>query len=733
VNNKNNKTYRLLRFSLLISVLLLRGGNSYAQSDSIKILWAQSREALNKENAELGINTAKMALDKAMSAQNHTSESAAYDIGESARLLGGAYRADGKMDKAVEFFSMAVRAFEKTNFYERHARSLTELGRVKQGQRNFAEAVELYTQALTIYNKKLTPDESAKHLDLKALILERMALLLAYQKQYDQAETYAVEAFELCEKVGEKGRWEITSTTTGNIYFWKEDYEKAAFYYQKSHSLAQDIGRNTGRTLNNLGIVASKSGKLDKAIEYYLQAIEQYQKTTNRDLIAQMQINIGEIYNEKGDFKKAIQYSKQGIEALIRLKSLTGLVEGYENLITAYMKSGELNEALDFQKRFTVLKDSLHASSRQKELLEFQTKFETERKDKEIKLLNNENALRDLQLQQKNLDLTNQKLLTEKNQKTLALLQQTKILQESELARTSAELEKEKQIGENTNTQLSLYQKDIKIKEQEAIVQSKNNAILRGSILGLVAFVFAGWWLLNYLQNLKEEREAVAKARAVETAQRQWQENELRALRSQMNPHFIFNCLNSIKSLTLKNETDKASIYITKFSRLMRQVLESSRNEWISLKDEIENLSLYMDLEKLRFQDKFTYQLDIEQGLNTHALQVPPMLIQPYVENAIWHGLMHKKEGGHVVVSIAEKETNILEINVIDDGIGRKSSFDLKSKSANEQKSFGMQINAERMTILNQYYQFSATSTITDLYDELGNATGTKVCLKIPI
>jgi hypothetical protein len=397
------------------------------------------------------------------------------------------------------------------------------------------------------------------------------------------------------------------------------------------------------------------------------------------------------------------------------------------------MKSGDLTAALSFQKRFTGLKDSLFASNRQKELLELQTKFDTERKDKEIKLLNNENALRALQLQQKNLDLTNQKLLTEKREENLILLGQSKILQESELARTMAELEKEKQVNENKNTQLALYQKDIKIKEQEAIVQSKNNAILRGSLFVLIGLALAAWQFVNYRQRIQLEREKIAELRAVETLQKQWQETELRALRSQMNPHFIFNCLNSIKSLTLKNETDKASIYITKFSRLMRQVLENSRNEWITLHDELENLTLYMDMEKLRFQDRFIYKIDIENTLNTHDLQVPPMLIQPYVENAIWHGLMHKNEGGEVLVSVVEKKDNLLEINIIDNGIGRKASAGLKSKSANEQKSFGIQITTERMAILNDYYRFNATSMITDLYDELGNPIGTKVCLLIPI
>jgi tetratricopeptide (TPR) repeat protein len=723
--NKTHACFKLL-ISLIV-ILILRGEVLLAQNDSVKVLLNQSKEALKNDNTELSISKAKMGFDLSLGLGS------AYDIGESARVLGLAYRSNDKMDKAEEYLFRAVHTFEKTSYYERYARSLTELGRTKQSQRNFAEAIELYTQSLAVYNEKLTPAETSQNLDLKALILERMGVILSTQKQYDQAETYAVEAYNLCEKIGEKGRWEITCTTTGNVYWWKNDYKKATFYYEKAYNLAKEIGRNTGRTLNNLGMVVGKTGNFDKAIAYYSEAIEQYKIINAPSMIAQTKINISELYNNKGDYEKAILFGKQGVDDLIKLKSLTGLVEGYETLVTAYMKSGDLATALSFQKRYTFLKDSLFASTRQKELLEFQAKFDSEKKDKEIKLLNSENALRNLQLQQKNLDLTNQKLLTEKNEKNLALLRQSKALQESELARTTIELDNEKQINENKNTQLTLFQKDIKIKEQEAAVQSKNNDLLRGALFALVAIALAAWWFLRYRQRIKQEQEAVAKLRAAENAQRQWQETELRALRSQMNPHFIFNCLNSIKSLTLKNETDKASIYITKFSRLMRQVLENSRNEWISLHSELENLLLYMDMEKLRFQDKFTYQIDTLNGLNPHNFQVPPMLIQPYVENAIWHGLMHKTDGGKVTISIAEIPDNILEINIIDNGIGRKASAELKSKSANEQKSFGMQITAERMDILNQYYHFNATSILTDLYDSLGNPAGTKVCLKIPI
>lgn len=474
-------------------------------------------------------------------------------------------------------------------------------------------------------------------------------------------------------------------------------------------------------------------GFFDNAVEYYNQAIEQYKKIGLKEMIAQTQVNLGDMYKEKGNFLKSIEWSKQGTDGLIAINRVGGLVEGYETLVSAYTQMGNFEKVAEYQNQLYKLRDSLFYHTQNVELMALQAKFESEKKDNEIQLLNKESTLRDLQIKQQQLDLTNQKLLTEKNEKAIILLRQTKRLQESELALIQADLDKQKQFGENKNIQITLYQQNMKAKEQEALVQSKSNDLLRGAIFTILLFGFLGWQFYLYRLKIIKEREHIAQIRAEEAAQRQWQETELRALRSQMNPHFIFNCLNSIKSLTLKNETEKASLYITKFSRLMRQVLENSRSEWISLYQELDTLKLYMDLEKLRFQNKFNYQLIVSPELSVHSIQVPPMLIQPYVENAIWHGLMHKEGSGEVQVLLTENEGKQLIIRIIDDGIGRKRSANLYSKSATEKKSFGMQITSERMEILNQYYHISATTTILDLTDNLGNAIGTEVCMTIPI
>ncbi|PZR27566.1 MAG: hypothetical protein DI535_10095 [Citrobacter freundii] len=206
----------------------------------------------------------------------------------------------------------------------------------------------------------------------------------------------------------------------------------------------------------------------------------------------------------------------------------------------------------------------------------------------------------------------------------------------------------------------------------------------------------------------------------------------LHSLRSQMNPHFIFNCLNSIKLYAVENNQEAATSYLGKFSRLMRLVLENSKSDRITLQQEVETLKLYIEMEAMRFKDKLHYQIDIAENMDMDYIDIPPMLIQPYVENAIWHGLMPKENGGTLLVSFRCEDNN-LQIIIRDNGVGRARAAELKSRSATAHRSFGMSITHERMELINQMYNTSMSVVINDLHDEQGNATGTEVIIDIPI
>ncbi len=208
-------------------------------------------------------------------------------------------------------------------------------------------------------------------------------------------------------------------------------------------------------------------------------------------------------------------------------------------------------------------------------------------------------------------------------------------------------------------------------------------------------------------------------------------EAELTTLRSQMNPHFIFNSLNSIYNYILNNETDNAAEYLVKFSKLMRMVLSQSKEKIVRLSDELDVVNLYLELEQIRFDQKFDYQIQIDHSLKTDDLYLPPMLIQPFIENSIWHGLMHKKEKGALHFSVMKKsDEEKLMITITDDGIGREKSRSINR--AKKKKSFGLDITRKRLDSFEVMYGHKASLKIVDLVDAEGLAAGTEVQLEIP-
>ena len=208
---------------------------------------------------------------------------------------------------------------------------------------------------------------------------------------------------------------------------------------------------------------------------------------------------------------------------------------------------------------------------------------------------------------------------------------------------------------------------------------------------------------------------------------------EMSALRAQMNPHFIFNSLNSIEYYIINNEPAKASDYLNRFSRLIRLILQNSKSSVVPLKDDLEALRLYIEMESMRFDNLFDYEVKVQKDLNIERLQIPPMLLQPYVENAIWHGLMQKKgEKGKLDLVLRQENGHILCI-IEDNGIGRYEARQLRSKSGTLRKSYGMKITDDRLALLNKISKANASVKVFDLKDDVGKASGTRVELFIPV
>lgn len=242
-------------------------------------------------------------------------------------------------------------------------------------------------------------------------------------------------------------------------------------------------------------------------------------------------------------------------------------------------------------------------------------------------------------------------------------------------------------------------------------------------ILGIAGLITAFY---NYRIRQIREREAIKTALNQRIAQ-----VKMDALRSQMNPHFVFNCLSSLKLFVEKNETEKASDHISKFATLLRRVLDDARTdtETVTLERELDTLRRYVELEMIRFKDKFEFRMVISPGIDLQSIEIPPLILQPYVENAILHGLQHKTNGkGLLLVKVGEGEGHV-KISVEDNGVGREAARAIKARNPVLQPSHGLNVTAERLNYFSQKYHIRTSVETTDLQDAGHGATGTRVTL----
>jgi len=245
--------------------------------------------------------------------------------------------------------------------------------------------------------------------------------------------------------------------------------------------------------------------------------------------------------------------------------------------------------------------------------------------------------------------------------------------------------------------------------------------------LFIVLLVLSGWVLIYFLVHFVKDIREQERSKIV--YEFKMHELEAKALRAQMNPHFIFNCINSIKLLIQKNEQEKAVHYLTMFSKLLRTVLQNSDQREITLFDELETCKLYTELESMRFNNKFTYEFRIDTALDLKSILVPALIIQPFIENAIRHGILPKEEGGYVTVTIG-KTYGTIRCIVDDNGIGRETSK--QNKFLNEDifhQSKGEHLTHARLNLDSLLNERKASIEILDKKDEIKKACGTTVIL----
>lgn len=248
--------------------------------------------------------------------------------------------------------------------------------------------------------------------------------------------------------------------------------------------------------------------------------------------------------------------------------------------------------------------------------------------------------------------------------------------------------------------------------QQEQTTLKQQRLIIYGLLVIIVIVLVTSYFIFKNAQASKRANQLLA----------------LKSLRSQMNPHFIFNALNSVNHFVSQNDERTANKFLSEFSRLMRLVMENSQEDFIPLHKEEEIISLYVKLEHYRFRDKFDYQIRVDEQLNKETIELPPMLIQPYIENAVWHGLRYKESKGNLNIHIGT-DAQGLKVVITDNGIGRKKSAQLKTENQKKNTSTGLKNIEQRLDILNTIYKTNYRVAI----DDLANESGTCVTILVPM
>jgi LytS/YehU family sensor histidine kinase len=250
------------------------------------------------------------------------------------------------------------------------------------------------------------------------------------------------------------------------------------------------------------------------------------------------------------------------------------------------------------------------------------------------------------------------------------------------------------------------------------------NEILKYGLIVLVSVIIIIVIIIINKRALKKQKEKLELSNKLS-------DMELKMVKAQMNPHFVFNSLNSIKHFVMKKENDKAEMYLSKFAKLTRGLLESSTKESLTVKEEIEIITGYLEMESLRFGKSFTYMVDVDAAINQESTHIPHMMIQPFVENAIWHGLLNKEDDRILNVSFTLESNNSITCVVDDNGIGRAKSS--QKEITFKKTSLALSFVTRRLELMRETLKINCSVNIVDKVNNLGESEGTKVVIVLPI
>ena len=597
--------------------------------------------------------------------------------------------------KAFNSLIDSAEAYKKLNA-EKSMQFITEALSESNSTKQNAEAYEVladvymqwkqYDLAITNYEISLQSNETS---ELKLKLAKAFQLNKNYQE--------SINLFQSLEQ-SNLSNWQrvLLYEGIGDTYKSISNFSDAIKAYQNGLSVAKKhlITPKITDLNSKIAEVYAANGDLDNAQNFYSNSLNLASKE-NKTRALEEKVKVADFQNSNRSYSDEIELRKDALKDIEDIE--TDSILDNESPLTPQKQNYKIGNAYylqqDFDNAIPFLEKSIAEANEKEDLV-----VEKDAKRKLSEVYSDAGEY--------NKALETYKEYTE-------LVEALYIKKEQEISQ-AARFNRDITNKQNRITSLESDRALSESKYQLTAEQSKRQQLIIYSLVGGVFLLLLTAFLMyKYIKQQKLANNLLA----------------LKSLRSQMNPHFIFNALNSVNSFIASNDERTANKYLSDFSFLMRAVLENSDQDFIPLEKEIELLELYTQLEHFRFKDKFDYSIKVSEDVNIKEFLIPPMLLQPYIENAVWHGLRYKETKGKLDISIDQTGKDEIQITIADDGIGREKSKSLKTENQKKQNSKGMNNIKKRVAILNEMYK-DKVDVFIDNYQDEGD-TGTKVIVTL--
>jgi len=592
----------------------------------------------------------------------------------------------------LKYAQMALELSQKIKYRVAEGNAFLNIGNGNIILGNYAVALQNFLNAQAVFQKLSDANPDSDKDDIAnglARSYGSMAIVFSEQSDYAKALQYHLKAVRIYEMEGNLKKCAQVYNNIGIVYQSQGDDFKALDYFVKCLKIQQQLKDETmGINMTNIGNIYLRQKNYPKAFGYYTMAQLHFAKYPDPRGLGELYNNLGLYYQSIGNTSKSLECFTKAVVTLQTIEDKFGIADTYYFIGTIYLQQKNYQQALINTNKSLALANELKTLEQIR------------------------NAEKNISIIYENLGEPLQALAHFKSYKEASdSISSNEAIRNSVRAEMNFEFEKKE----------ALQRKE---QEKKEVIYSEAAKRHQQQIIFIILFILAVFSIVFLIYNRLQLKKTL-------TLQKELAEYEQKALHLQMNPHFVFNCLGSISSFIVQNGTDSAIKYLSKFSKLMRLTLEYSKEALIPIDKEIESLQNYLELEQLRFNQKFDFGIhksaDIEDDM-----ALPPLLLQPFVENAIIHGLIPKKENGSIAVDFSIIDQSLI-CTITDNGIGFHKSQELKENLVSLHKSMALDITKKRLEMMQAFSSRASHVSIEEISDSAGVILGTKVILNLPI